>query len=138
MNITNEERARIFAAYYDAPVYYQYYYGGEPKERIPVLSVLMDNDEGVGKLILKPLEQITDKDAMDVAKMCGGTSVRVDGNFMQIIKYGSLLIVYYILNGNIPVWLIDKLRKMNYNIGYGSHSAQDLIDLGIVTYKTAL
>ncbi len=67
------------------------------------------------KLILKPLADISDADAIEVAKMHGGTKVHIEGNFMQIINDDQMVEAYYILGGNMPLKLINFLRSKSYD-----------------------
>ena len=138
MNITNEERARIFAAYWGAEVFYEYNYDGKHQSTSSVLSVLMDNDDAKGQLLLKDLSQISDEDAIEVAKIIGCKQCGKDGiselipHLLYVMRNGDLI------KGEVMVKVIDYLRSNSYNLGFGKYSAQDLIDAGIVKPLTPI
>lgn len=108
------------------------------------------------KLVLKSLEQITDEDAIEVAKMLiygviidnptvevslTGKRVWTGGCGVAVIGDGNLYWTNNQFNlASVAVQHLksfDYLRSKGYNIGYGSHSAQDLIDAGVVSIQNS-
>ena len=99
-------------------------------------------------IILKPLSAISDVDALYIQQLWydGGEFVPTEDNLDYYIKNVQRVIdVMFnkkIKAPNYPEKLnpynkiqeiIDYLRYKSYNCGYGKHSPQDLVELGIVT-----
>src|ERR1051325_2303015 len=100
--------------------------------------ILYQDEEGIAginindcKLVLKPLSEISDEDAIEVAKMYGGLCIKVDKDgFLQVVYKNNVCVTYFVVNNplNIPTKLTDFLRSRGYDCGYGS--IKSLIESG--------
>lgn len=159
--ITNEERARIFASYLGAKAI-RFKCSNDKRDGklktslLNIDAIVLGSSSWYYKIKLKPLRYITDKHAIEVAKiLCNnpdnaeyhisergseGVVISVgDGIVRLIIYYGGEGFVGSTEIGYIPLMntteCVDQLRAWNYNIGHGKHSARELVELGIVVDK---
>ncbi len=159
--MTNEERCRIFAAYWGAKVAYMQQYndpytlaGLTPYEVwIGGFSVGYDNCQ----LLLKPLNSISDEHAIEIYKMHNpyfsikdlieinnyedGWRMSYSGeDFKMDIKIDCEKMEFEMIKWDeesgytttFNLQITDYLRNKGYNIGYAQYTPQQLIDLKIV------
>lgn len=144
--ISNEERVRIFAAYWGAKC--------ERNELLADNIGMMFFAQIVGfqhylpecQLLLRDLSSITDEDAIEILKMDYGWEKEKTeySQINNIETYGNRIIIRYAYKNktshgfgtryfsDFNTKQTDFLRSKSYNIGYGSYSPQDLINNKIV------
>ena len=146
LKIDNDTRGKIFAAYWGADIHITTNIEGNAVvekmnwTHIEDLTSLYAEDFAF-QLLLRPLEAMTDEEAQVICKILGLQFSNTDENFFFDLS-GLAEYLTELLNGvnrfedkytlNQMVELIDYLRSIGINIGYGKYSAQDLIDAGLV------
>jgi len=149
VQIPAEDRVRIFHAYNEADVQWEV----TPDGTIHNYTSVEYWGNGLGlslrslpcKILLNYLTSITDEHAIEVAKIAklfNRTCLEYIGcasdNYLSIGKYitSEITINYFdfVLSPKVLLKIFDYLRSKSYNVGYGSYSAQDLIDAGIAVY----
>lgn len=163
--LTNEERARVFAMYYSNNV--RFLSGGAETVVRMDGNVLIDMDidrfgsGGHYKLLLTPLSKITDEHAIEVAKVISASDFkwgisRVDNMINITNKFFRLYMdtdkCELMLHGRVQfsefeyseykypkafdfIYIIDHLRSLGYALPY---KGQSLFELGIAIDKTTL
>lgn len=133
--------AKIAASYFGAEVRCAPY-GGPPDRKIIGTMIGLNNDGihvkfpewqshqhqvaiGVCQLILTPLGEISDEDAMEVVKIWYKGSEKISTISIDEGKRIALSMC-------VPSEITDYLRSKSYNIGYGKYTAQDLVNEGVV------
>lgn len=137
MENTIENKARFFAQYLDQRIFF--INGWNRCAMInDAYKLLKEEFKYLKKsyLELTPLSQITDKHAIEIAKMFGGTKLSIKGNFIQVIRVDDLVITYWITDSNnLPIKLIDYLRYYGYAIPYLDLTIEDLLEYGWIKLK---
>lgn len=139
--------AQIAAAYFGCQVTDGYFTGTMIEIRNDTVT-LQKNGATAGlsisecQLILTPPSKITDKDAIDVARIYFGESFLAETNGLELkflLRNGKKLsqnIKYNFLVGCTWIQLTDYLRSKYYDCGYGSISS--LIEAGIAVDKSKI
>jgi hypothetical protein len=127
--LTKEERAKIYSLYYGADCYHYTGWRDGATEKITAKHIAMIEDGGskYSQLILKDLSEITDEDALNVAKthyenreeMIAASPQRYIKNVKEHVLTPIEVLPYYIT---------DFLRSKSYALPYNGH---DLFTLGI-------
>ena len=140
MNYSNEFLERVFAAYWGVDCRYKNEFGTfEPKvDRQFFGNNKLGNDYKI-QLLLTPLSQISDEDAIEVARILG-LSYNNDPESECYYDLGGLIADltsnsedYIKMHFNGSGILIDHLRSRGYDCGYGE--IPSLIEAGIAIEK---
>lgn len=144
MELKNEERSRIFAAYWGAKFIVKKEISAI--ERVVNWRCLQFINSLDYQLLLSPLSAISDEHAIEVARMSGieASDLYTDqyhiskwNNLQTIGKQIAIDLIQKEMNIKPPrinkvMQIIDKLREWRYNVGYGKYSPADLVNMGIV------
>lgn len=146
--MNSENKAKLFAQYYNQTVLFN-----PDIDHLMVLNstTLGDHHEG-DCLLLTPLSDITDKDAIEVAHNVGMINAFVserdsevvmvvdDSYYIGIYSIG-VIVMYKGLGLNIkPYWsdtqkLYDKIRSKGYALPWLNYSVEDMVQAGWIKLK---
>lgn len=157
MELKNEERSSIFAAYWGAKIKHEHFdktftlYKIELRDWFAV--DLLDEELVIYRsrlisdcqLLLSPLSAISKAHIAEILKMDYGYKKDEVTEIIKIQAYGNygITVAYKFENGSTKgegtryfnefnTKQTDQLREWGYNVGYGKYSPADLVSMGLV------